>query len=190
MHYENPLALAENIASINLISEGRGAARRELGITGDRHRRAGRLRNGHAARRDPGRSAGPPTLRWSRSSRGWTSSAMAAGYWATRRRSRVRRSRVHRSTSPNGWRRTPTSAVRAAQPARGRLHHPPVREPGGPGPRPGLDMTHRAWDSTDPAEPQAQYEIRQGRKYRQPEPHQLSGTYLLSRRRTCSFPKR
>ena len=50
MHYENPLALAENIASINLISEGRGAARRELGIAGDRHRRTGRLRNGQAAR--------------------------------------------------------------------------------------------------------------------------------------------
>lgn len=80
MHYENPLALAENIASIDLISEGRGAARRELGIAGEHHRRAGRLRNGHAARQDPGLSAGPPTFRWSRSFRVWTSSTMAAGY--------------------------------------------------------------------------------------------------------------
>ena len=50
MRYENPLALAENIASADLISEGRVAARRELGIAGGRHRRAGRLRNGQAAR--------------------------------------------------------------------------------------------------------------------------------------------
>lgn len=59
-------------------------------------------------------------------------------------------------------------------------------------PRPATWAGHDAprRGSTDPAEPRAQYEIRQGRKYRIPEPHQLSGTFLLSRRRTCSFPRR
>lgn len=59
-------------------------------------------------------------------------------------------------------------------------------------PRPATWAGHDAprRGSADPAEPRTQYEIRQGRKYRQPEPHQLSGTYLLSRGCTCSFPRR
>lgn len=188
MRYENPLALAENIASADLISEGRVAARRELGIAGGRHRRAGRLRNGQAARgarrvrRISGEAAPQlPGLDEQDDGREILGDAKAVlGPTIAGPPERV--SERLAADADKCRSRCPASSGSPTSPTCSRTWWPrPATWAGHDAPRRG---------STDPAEPRAQYEIRQGRKYRIPEPHQLSGTFLLSRRRTCSFPRR